>query len=153
MVDLLNFSPKFSRLLFFRLPFTMLVLQKSVQMVWSLPEVMRVAYAFMFVMLLWMGIWSFGVAGVVASSTNDGKGGLGWLLVLVKLDIYFYSFDFDSFYLTSEYFAPFIFRDFRLAYFGQARFFVIPFTSLYLERYFLFSITVVEKQKQCRLNY
>uniref|UniRef100_A0A7N0T5W9 Choline transporter-like protein n=1 Tax=Kalanchoe fedtschenkoi TaxID=63787 RepID=A0A7N0T5W9_KALFE len=65
-----------------RLPFTMLVLQKAVQMVWSLPEVMRVSYAFMFIMLLWMGIWSFGVAGVVAASIGDGKSGLGWLLIL-----------------------------------------------------------------------
>ncbi|KAK7843107.1 ctl-like protein [Quercus suber] len=63
-----------------RLPFTMLVLQKSVKMVWSLPEVMRVAYAFMFVMLLWMGLWSFGAAGVVASSL--GESGCWWLLVV-----------------------------------------------------------------------
>lgn len=38
-----------------RLSFTMLVLQKAVKMVWSLPEVKRVAYVFMAVMLLWMG--------------------------------------------------------------------------------------------------
>lgn len=63
-----------------RLPFTMLVLQKAVKMVWSLPEVIRVAYAFMLVMLLWMGLWSFGAAGVVASSMdNDGR---WWLLVV-----------------------------------------------------------------------
>ncbi|XVE85960.1 hypothetical protein DITRI_Ditri17bG0133900 [Diplodiscus trichospermus] len=48
-----------------RLPFTMLVLQKAVKMVSSLPEVTRVAYAFMAVMLLWMGIWSFGAFGVL----------------------------------------------------------------------------------------
>ncbi|RDX90345.1 CTL-like protein, partial [Mucuna pruriens] len=63
-----------------RLPFTMLVLQKAVKMVWNLPEVMRVAYAFMFVVLLWMALWSFGVAGVVASSLGDG--GRWWLLVV-----------------------------------------------------------------------
>lgn len=58
----------------------MLVLQKAVKMVWSLPEVMRVAYAFMLVMLLWMGIWSFGAAGVVAASMEEG--GRWWLLVV-----------------------------------------------------------------------
>lgn len=58
----------------------MLVLQKAVKLVWSLPEVMRVAYAFMVVMLLWMGIWSFGAAGVVASSRGDL--GRWWLLVV-----------------------------------------------------------------------
>ncbi|KAL2996231.1 hypothetical protein AAZX31_10G262400 [Glycine max] len=63
-----------------RLPFTMLVLQKAVKMVWNIPEVMRVAYAFMFVVLLWMALWSFGAAGVVASSMGDG--GRWWLLVV-----------------------------------------------------------------------
>lgn len=65
---------------FCRLPFTMLVLQKSVKMVWNLPEVMRLAYAFMLVVLLWMALWSFGAAGVVASSMGDG--GRWWLLVV-----------------------------------------------------------------------
>nr|POE67731.1 ctl-like protein [Quercus suber] len=69
-----------------RLPFTMLVLQKSVKMVWSLPEVMRVAYAFMFVMLLWMGLWSFGAAGVVASSL--GESGCWWLLVVLSVSLF-----------------------------------------------------------------
>ncbi|KAF9594482.1 hypothetical protein IFM89_031600, partial [Coptis chinensis] len=55
-----------------RLPFTMLVLQEAVKLVWSLPEVMRVSYVFMLVMLLWMVIWSFGAAGVVAMSLGDG---------------------------------------------------------------------------------
>ncbi|RXH79334.1 hypothetical protein DVH24_040481 [Malus domestica] len=63
-----------------RLPFTMLVLQAAVKMVWSLREVMRVAYAFMLIMLLWMVLWSFGAAGVVASSIGDG--GRWWLLVV-----------------------------------------------------------------------
>lgn len=58
----------------------MLVLHKAVKMVWSLPKVLRVAYGFMIVMLLWMGIWSFGAAGVVASSMGDG--GRWWLLVV-----------------------------------------------------------------------
>lgn len=67
-------------LFFHRLSFTMLVLQKAVKMVWSLPEVKRVAYVFMAVMLLWMGIWSFGTAGVVASDMDDG--GRWWLLLV-----------------------------------------------------------------------
>ncbi|KAK6242839.1 hypothetical protein SCA6_008228 [Theobroma cacao] len=69
-----------------RLPFTMLVLQKAVKLVWSLPEVMRVAYAFMVVMLLWMGIWSFGAAGVVASSRGDL--GRWWLLVVLSVSLF-----------------------------------------------------------------
>ncbi|KAJ8774557.1 hypothetical protein K2173_017003 [Erythroxylum novogranatense] len=69
-----------------RLPFTMLVLQKAVKMVCSLPEVMRVAYAFMIVMLLWMAIWSFGAAGVVASSMGDG--GRWWVLVVLSVSLF-----------------------------------------------------------------
>jgi hypothetical protein len=53
-------------------------------MVWSLPEVMRVSYAFMLVMLLWMGLWSFGAAGVVASNINlNGR----WWLLVVSLQV------------------------------------------------------------------
>ncbi|KAF9625545.1 hypothetical protein IFM89_024318 [Coptis chinensis] len=69
-----------------RLPFTMLVLQKAVKLVWSLPEVLRVAYIFMFVMLLWMVIWSFGAAGVVAMSLGDG--GSWWLLVVLSVSLF-----------------------------------------------------------------
>ena len=58
----------------------MLVLRKAVKMVWSLPEVMRISYAFMLVMLLWMALWSFGAAGVVASNIN--LSGRWWLLVV-----------------------------------------------------------------------
>lgn len=58
----------------------MLVLQKAVKMVWSLPEVMRVAYAFMVIMLCWMALWSFGISGIVASSMDDS--GRWWLLVV-----------------------------------------------------------------------
>lgn len=58
----------------------MLVLQKAVKMVWDLPEVMGVAYAFMLIMLCWMILWSFGVSGVVALSLDDG--GRWWLLVV-----------------------------------------------------------------------
>lgn len=65
---------------FRRLPFTLLVLQKAVKMVSGLPEVIRVSYCFMTVMLLCMGVWSFGVAGIVASSMGDG--GRWWLLVV-----------------------------------------------------------------------
>ncbi|KAL9420407.1 hypothetical protein AB3S75_038060 [Citrus x aurantiifolia] len=69
-----------------RLSFTMLVLQKAVKMVWSLPEVKRVAYVFMAVMLLWMGIWSFGTAGVVASDVGDG--GRWWLLLVLSVSLF-----------------------------------------------------------------
>lgn len=74
----------------YRLPFTMLVLQKAANMVCSLREVAIVACAFMFIMLLWMALWSFGAAGVVASSMGDG--GRWWLLVVswqVLLFIFF----------------------------------------------------------------
>ncbi|KAI3467125.1 hypothetical protein Pfo_023788 [Paulownia fortunei] len=47
-----------------RLPFT---IQRAVKMVRNLPEVTRVASIFMLVMLLWLGLWSFGAAGVVLS--------------------------------------------------------------------------------------
>ncbi|KAF5444483.1 hypothetical protein F2P56_033611 [Juglans regia] len=69
-----------------RLPFTMLVLQKAVKMVWSLPEVMRVAYVFMFVMLLWVELWSFGAAGVVASSMDVGR--CWWLLLVLSVSLF-----------------------------------------------------------------
>ncbi|KAK9934788.1 hypothetical protein M0R45_021918 [Rubus argutus] len=69
-----------------RLPFTMLVLQAAVKMVWSLPEVMKVVYAFMLIMLLWMGIWSFGAAGVVALGIGDG--GRWWLLVVLSVSLF-----------------------------------------------------------------
>ena len=45
------------------------------------------AYAFMFVVLLWMTLWSFGAAGVVASSMGDG--GRWWLLV-VSWQVFFF---------------------------------------------------------------
>ena len=63
-----------------RLPFSMLVLQKAVKMTWSLRKVMCIAYAFILVMLIWMALWSFGAAGVVASSIGDG--GRWWLLMV-----------------------------------------------------------------------
>ncbi|XP_030513837.1 CTL-like protein DDB_G0274487 isoform X1 [Rhodamnia argentea] len=69
-----------------RLPFTMLVLQKAVKMVWNLPEVTRIAYLFMLVMLLWMVIWSFGAAGVIASSMDDGK--RWWLLLVLSVSLF-----------------------------------------------------------------
>ncbi|KAI7984705.1 Actin-related protein 2 [Camellia lanceoleosa] len=72
-----------------RLPFTMWVLQGAVKMVWSLPEVMRVACTFMLVMLLWLALWSFGAAGVVASSMGDG--GRWWLLVVFSLSLFWTS--------------------------------------------------------------
>ncbi|KVH97578.1 Choline transporter-like protein [Cynara cardunculus var. scolymus] len=69
-----------------RLPFTMLVLQRAVKMVWKLPEVMRVACAFMLVMLLWLVLWSFGAAGVVASGIGDG--GRWWLLAVFSVSLF-----------------------------------------------------------------
>lgn len=69
-----------------RLPFTMLVLLKAVKLVWNYPEVMRVACAFMMVMLMWLGLWSFGAAGVVASSMGDG--GRWWLLLVLCVSLF-----------------------------------------------------------------
>lgn len=67
-------------LIFARFPFTMLVLQKAVRMVWELPDVIRVAYAFVLVMLCWMTLWSFGVSGIVAFGIPNG--GQWWLLLV-----------------------------------------------------------------------
>lgn len=69
-----------------RFPFTMLVLRKAVKMVWSLPEVLRVSYVFMAIMLLWMVIWSFGVSGVVASNMGDGV--RWWVLVVLSISLF-----------------------------------------------------------------
>ncbi|XP_071735653.1 uncharacterized protein [Rutidosis leptorrhynchoides] len=69
-----------------RLPFTMLVLQRAVKMVWKLPEVTRIACAFMLAMLLWLALWSFGAAGVVASGTGDG--GQWWYLVVFSVSLF-----------------------------------------------------------------
>lgn len=66
--------------IFARFPFTMLVLQKAVRMVRELPDVMRVAYAFVMVMLFWMALWSFGVSGIV--SFHVPNGGQWWLLLV-----------------------------------------------------------------------
>ncbi|PIA63565.1 hypothetical protein AQUCO_00201123v1 [Aquilegia coerulea] len=73
-----------------RLPFTMLVLQKAVKLVWNLPEVMRVSYAFMCIMLLWMVIWSFGAAGIVAASMGDSVDDslCWWLLVALSVSLF-----------------------------------------------------------------
>ncbi|KAL0463629.1 UNVERIFIED_CONTAM: CTL-like protein DDB [Sesamum latifolium] len=69
-----------------RLPFTMLVLQGAVKMVQNLPEVTRVASVFMLVMLLWLALWSFGAAGVVALSIGDG--GRWWLLLVLSISLF-----------------------------------------------------------------
>ncbi|XP_027098668.1 uncharacterized protein [Coffea arabica] len=69
-----------------RLPFTMLVLRRAVKMVWSLPEVMGVSCGFMLVMLLWLALWSFGVAGVVALSLGDS--GRWWLLLVFSISLF-----------------------------------------------------------------
>ncbi|KAF5940213.1 hypothetical protein HYC85_021380 [Camellia sinensis] len=69
-----------------RLPFTMLVLQGAVKMVWNLPEVMRVSCAFMVVMLLWLALWSFGAAGVMASNMSDQP--CWWFLVVFSVSLF-----------------------------------------------------------------
>ncbi|CAI9096258.1 OLC1v1032356C1 [Oldenlandia corymbosa var. corymbosa] len=69
-----------------RLPFTMLVLQKAVKMVWTIPEAVGVSCGFMIVMLMWLALWSFGVAGVVALSLGDS--GRWWLLVLLSISLF-----------------------------------------------------------------
>ncbi|KAL2488483.1 Plasma-membrane choline transporter family protein [Forsythia ovata] len=69
-----------------RLPFTMLVLQTAVKMVWDLPEVIRAACIFMLVMLFWLALWSFGVAGIVALSIGDGRH--WWLLVVLSVSLF-----------------------------------------------------------------
>ncbi|KAG8382927.1 hypothetical protein BUALT_Bualt05G0130700 [Buddleja alternifolia] len=69
-----------------RLPFTMLVLQRAVTMVWNLPEVTRVAFSFMAVMLLWLALWSFGAAGIVALGISaDGR---WWLLGVLSVSLF-----------------------------------------------------------------
>ncbi|KAL0430101.1 UNVERIFIED_CONTAM: CTL-like protein DDB [Sesamum radiatum] len=70
----------------FLLPFTMLVLQGAVKILQNLPEVTRVASVFMLVMLLWLALWSFGAAGVVALSIGDG--GRWWLLVVLSISLF-----------------------------------------------------------------
>ncbi|RWW49111.1 hypothetical protein BHE74_00044760 [Ensete ventricosum] len=64
----------------------MLVLQKAVKMVLAIPDLMRVAYAFMIIMLCWMILWSFGISGVIASSFNDS--GCWWLLVIFSVSLF-----------------------------------------------------------------
>jgi len=69
-----------------RIPFTMLVLQKAIEIVWNLPQVIRVSFGFMVVMLCWMVIWTFGAAGVVASSMGDS--GRWWFLVVFSVSLF-----------------------------------------------------------------
>ncbi|KAG0533567.1 hypothetical protein BDA96_04G204400 [Sorghum bicolor] len=69
-----------------RFPFTMLVLQKAVRMVRELPDVMRIAYAFVLVMLCWMALWSFGVSGIVAFGIPNG--GQWWLLLIFSVSLF-----------------------------------------------------------------
>lgn len=71
VVSLVSVSEKIS--------FSLFVLKKSVKIVWDLGEVMRVTYAFLVIMFLWLALWTFGVSGVLASC----KGGVhGWIVVL-----------------------------------------------------------------------
>lgn len=67
----------------------MLVLQKAIEIVWNLPQVIRVSFGFMVVMLCWMVIWTFGAAGVVASSMGDS--GRWWFLVVRSWQVLFLS--------------------------------------------------------------
>ncbi|CAO2039391.1 unnamed protein product [Urochloa humidicola] len=69
-----------------RFPFTMLVLQKAVRMVWELPDVMRIAYAFVLAMLCWMALWSFGISGIVAFDIPNG--GQWWLLLIFSVSLF-----------------------------------------------------------------
>ncbi|XP_073281108.1 uncharacterized protein [Primulina huaijiensis] len=69
-----------------RLPFTMLVLQRAVNMVWNLPEVSRLTCIFMLIMLFWLSLWSFGAAGVVALSMGDS--GRWWLLLVLSVSLF-----------------------------------------------------------------
>uniref|UniRef100_A0ACD5ZH25 Uncharacterized protein n=1 Tax=Avena sativa TaxID=4498 RepID=A0ACD5ZH25_AVESA len=69
-----------------RFPFTMLVLQKAVRMVWELPKVTRVAYAFVLVMLCWMALWSFGVSGIVAMHIPNR--GQWWLVLALSVSLF-----------------------------------------------------------------
>lgn len=69
-----------------RFPFTMLVLQKAIRMVWELPDVMRVAYAFVLVMLCWMALWSFGVSGIVAMPIPNC--GQWWLVLALSVSLF-----------------------------------------------------------------
>ncbi|GAA0186903.1 secondary carrier transporter [Lithospermum erythrorhizon] len=69
-----------------RFPYTMLILQRAVNLVWSVPEVLKVSCSFTLVMLLWLALWSFGVAGVVA--WNIGEGGRWFLLGVLSLSLF-----------------------------------------------------------------
>ncbi|EPS74594.1 hypothetical protein M569_00160 [Genlisea aurea] len=69
-----------------RLPFTMLVLQRAVQMVWKLPELLRAASLFILLMLLWLSLWSFGVAGILAMGI--GISGSWWLLLAFSVSLF-----------------------------------------------------------------
>lgn len=69
-----------------RLPFTMIVLNRAIKMVWDLPDVMGVSCVFMMVLLLWLALWSFGAAGVVALSIGDS--GRWWLLVVFSVSLF-----------------------------------------------------------------
>lgn len=55
-------------------------------MVWELPDVMRVAYAFVLVMLCWMALWSFGVSGIVAMEIPNR--GQWWLVLALSVSLF-----------------------------------------------------------------
>ncbi|KAJ7537675.1 hypothetical protein O6H91_11G016900 [Diphasiastrum complanatum] len=69
-----------------RLPFTILVMQKAVKMVWEIRAASRVSYIFSALLLLWITLWSFGVSGVVASGIGDG--GRWWLLLVFSISLF-----------------------------------------------------------------
>ncbi|CAM6101751.1 unnamed protein product [Calypogeia fissa] len=69
-----------------RLPFSMLVIRKAVTMLHALPGTVRLSYAFVAVMLVWLAIWSFGVAGVVASGMEDTA--RWWILLAFSVSLF-----------------------------------------------------------------
>lgn len=88
-------------LVFARFPFTMLVLQKAVRMVWELPDVTRIAYAFVLVMLCWMALWSFGVSGILAFHIPNGG---QWWALLVSGQVLFILYRISTSFLFFIYF-------------------------------------------------
>ena len=143
------FCLEITGLLFARFPFTMLVLQKAVRMVQELPDVMRIAYAFVVVMLCWMALWSFGVSGIVAFGIPNGG---QWWLLLVSWQVFTI--------LLYKYLVPLLFRCFfnniscicrffQSVYFGLELSLAIQFMSLSQGWFSSFSFMVVQLLQQC----
>lgn len=135
--------------LFARFPFTMLVLQKAVRMVRELPDVMRISYAFVLVMLCWMALWSFGVSGIVAFGIPNG--GQWWLLLVswqvFTILLYKYLSAFVLRCFSNNVFC--ICRFFQSVYFGLELSLAIQFMSLSQGWFSLFLFMVVHLLQQC----